>query len=169
VGAKVGVRGVPLAALLALAGAGCAAGSAGSAPPETVSGSFRLVRVEGRLEPLEREAGAPAGGAAAECPAAGSGRVSLDARNQFELDVRQRSPCAAEVRRELQGTYFRRGEHLMFVATLPGGATVRFQGTTNDTVVAVRLTGAELVFARGGAAPEPSAPPPRGGTSERTS
>lgn len=73
-GAEVGVTRLPLAALLALAGAGCAAGSAGSAPPETVSGSFRLVRVEGRLEPLERGPGADT--AAAECPTTGSGRVS---------------------------------------------------------------------------------------------
>ncbi|HEX2189920.1 MAG TPA: hypothetical protein VHG51_13530 [Longimicrobiaceae bacterium] len=137
-------RGVPLAALLAAAG--CA--TAGSAPPETVSGSFALVRIEGDLQPLERARNAPPGGGGGDCAVEGRGEVELGPALRFELDVVQRSPCSGEVRRELRGTYYRRGEHLGFEALLPGGATVRFHGTTNDTTVVVRLSGAELVFAR---------------------
>ncbi|HEV2149607.1 MAG TPA: hypothetical protein VGR37_19560, partial [Longimicrobiaceae bacterium] len=133
--------------------AGCASGGAGSAPPESVSGTFALVRIDGRLQPLDAGRAGAADGTAGECPVEGRGRVELSSTNRFELDVRQRSPCAGEVTRELRGTYFRRGEYLGFVATLPSGATVRFQGTTNDTTVVVRLTGAEIVFARGGVPP----------------
>lgn len=142
-GPAVGVR--ALAALLALAAAGCASGGGGgaAAPPESVSGTFALVRIDGRLQPLER--GAP------ECDPGGSGgEVELSRERRFELEVRQGGSCPGAVRRELSGTYVRRGEHLGFEARLPDGARVRFHGTTNDTTVVVRLSGAEIVFQRAG-------------------
>lgn len=135
------------AALLALAIAGCASG--GSAPPETLSGGFVVERIDGRLQPLERGEG---GGAAAECARAegGGGAMQLDRSRRFELTVKQRDACSGEVERELSGTYVRRGEHLGFEARLPDGATVRFGGTTNDTTLVVRLSGAEIHFRRAG-------------------
>jgi hypothetical protein len=144
VGAAVGVRAV--SALLALAAAGCASG--GSAPPETVSGDFVVARIDGRLQPLERGDGPAAGAACAG--AEGGGAVQLDRSRRFDLAVRQRDGCSGEVERELSGTYVRRGEHLGFEARLPDGATVRFHGTTDDTTLTVRLSGAEILFRRAG-------------------
>lgn len=148
-GAEVGVRAAAagMAALLALAG--CASGGSGT-PPETLSGDFVVARIDGRLQPLERGEGASA---AATCPAPGAeggGAVQLDRSRRFELEVRQRDGCSGETERELSGTYVRRGEHLGFEARLPDGATVRFHGTTNDTTLTVRLSGAEILFRRAG-------------------
>lgn len=147
-GPEVGVRDAAgLAALLALAG--CASG--GSAPPETLSGDFVVARIDGRLQPLERGDGGPAAASGAGCAGAeGGGAVQLDRSRRFDLAVKQRDGCSAEVERELSGTYVRRGEHLGFEARLPDGATVRFHGTTDDTTLTVRLSGAEIVFRRAG-------------------
>jgi hypothetical protein len=148
VGAAVGVR--ALAALLALAAAGCASGGGGgaAAPPETLSGGFVVTRIDGRLLPLERGAGAPA---AEACAAAeGGGAAQLDRSRRFELTVRQRDACSGETGRELSGTYVRRGEHLGFEARLPDGARLRFHGTTDDTVLVLRLSGAEVHLRRAG-------------------
>ena len=138
-----------LAALLALWG--CASGGSGT-PPETLSGDFVVARIDGRLQPLERGEGGPA---AAACPSSGAGgegggAVRLDRSRRFELEVKQRDGCWGETERELSGTYVRRGEHLGFEARLPDGATVRFHGTTNDTTLVVRLSGAEILFRRVG-------------------
>ena len=146
-GPAVGMRAAAApAALLALAMAGCASG--GSAPPETLSGGFVVERIDGRLQPLERGGS----GAAAACAAVqgGGGTMRLDRSRRFELAVRQRDACSGEVERELSGTYVRRGEHLGFEARLPDGARVRFGGTTNDTTLTVRLSGAEILFRRAG-------------------
>jgi hypothetical protein len=152
VGAEVGVRAAAcLAALLALAG--CASGGSGT-PPETLSGDFVVTRIDGRLQPLERgEGGSAAVACASSAPGPvneGGGAVQLDRSRRFELDVKQRDGCSGEVERELSGTYVRRGEHLGFEARLPDGATVRFHGTINDTTLAVRLSGAEILFRRAG-------------------
>jgi hypothetical protein len=148
VGAEVGVRACArLAALLALAG--CASGGSGT-PPETLSGAFVVTRIEGRLQPLERGEGGPAAAACAGPGSEGGGAVQLDRSRRFELTVKQRDACSGETGRELSGTYVRRGEHLGFEARLPDGATVRFHGTTNDTTLTVRLTGAEILFRRAG-------------------
>lgn len=145
-GPEVGVRAAALlAALLALAAAGCASGGS-AAPPETLSGGFVVVGIEGRLQPLER------GAAAAACAGTegGGGAARLDRSRRFELTVKQRDACSGEVGRELSGTYVRRGEHLGFEARLPDGATLRFHGTTSDTTLVVRLSGAEILFRRAG-------------------
>lgn len=148
-GPEVGVRAAVPAALLALAAAGCASGGS-AAPPETLSGGFVVVGIEGRLQPLERGGdGAPAvacAGAAAE----GGGAARLDRSRRFQLAVKQRDACAGEVERELSGTYVRRGQHLGFEARLPSGARLRFHGTTNDTTLVVRLSGAEIRLRRAG-------------------
>lgn len=149
-GAEVGVRAAAgIAGLLALAG--CASGGSGT-PPETLSGDFVVTRIDGRLQPLERGEGAPAAAACASSGAGseGGGALQLDRSRRFELSVKQRDGCSGEVERELSGTYVRRGEHLGFEARLPDGATVRFHGTTNDTTLAVRLSGAEILFRRTG-------------------
>ncbi len=150
-GAEVGVRAATagLAALVALAG--CASGGSGT-PPETLSGDFVVARIEGRLQPLERgEGGAAAAACASQGPGGeGGGAVQLDRSRRFELTVKQRDGCSGETERELSGTYVRRGEHLGFEARLPDGATVRFHGITNDTTLAVRLSGAEIFFRRAG-------------------
>ncbi len=148
-GAEVGVRAAAaaLAALLALAG--CATGGSGT-PPETLSGGFVVARIDGRLQPLERGEGGPAGTACAASGPEGGGAAQLDRSRRFELEVKQRDGCSGETERELSGTYVRRGEHLGFEARLPDGATVRFHGTTNDTTLTVRLSGAEIVFRRAG-------------------
>lgn len=130
---------------LGVALAGCA--SSGSAPPETVTGTFALVRIEGRLPPLVEGGGAVE--PAAPCPATGeSGTVEVTSTRHFALSVRQETACASQVRREFRGTYVRKDEYLGFEAPLAPGGLVRFQGTTNDTTLRVRLTGAELVFRR---------------------
>ncbi len=149
-GAEVGVRAaIRIAALLALAG--CASGGSGT-PPETLSGGFVVARIDGRLQPLERGEGGPAAAACASSGAGteGRGAVQLDRSRRFELEVKQRDGCSGETERELSGTYVRRGEHLGFEARLPDGATVRFQGTTDDTTLTVRLSGAEILFRRAG-------------------
>lgn len=150
-GAEVGVRAgaARIVALLALTG--CASGGSGT-PPETLSGDFVFARIDGRLQPLERGESGPATAACAASGAGneGGGAVQLDRSRRFELTVKQRDACSGEVERELSGTYVRRGEHLGFEARLPDGATVRFHGTTNDTTLAVRLSGAEILFRRAG-------------------
>jgi hypothetical protein len=136
----------PASSLLALAlVAACA--SSGSAPPETVTGTFALVRIEGRLQPLVEGGGSAE--PAAPCPTTGeSGTVEVTSTRRFALSVRQETACAGQVRREFRGTYVRKEEYLGFEAPIPGQGMVRFQGTTNDTTLRVRLTGAELVFQR---------------------
>ncbi len=149
-GPEVGVRAAPagFAVLLALAAAGCASGGS-AAPPETLSGGFVVVGVQGRLQPLERGGG---GAEAAACAGTegGGGAARLDRSRRFVLTVKQRDACSGEVERELSGTYVRRGEHLGFEARLPDGATLRFHGTTNDTTLTVRLSGAEILLRRAG-------------------
>ncbi|MET0399459.1 MAG: hypothetical protein ABW277_21900 [Longimicrobiaceae bacterium] len=136
------------AALAALAAAGCASGGS-AAPPETLSGGFVVVGIEGRLQPLER-AGSGAPAAACAGTEGGGGAARLDRSRRFDLAVKQRDACGGEVERELSGTYVRRGEHLGFEARLSDGATLRFHGTTNDTTLVVRLSGAEIRFQRAG-------------------
>ncbi len=146
-GAEVGMRSA--AGLAALLLAGCASGGSGT-PPETLSGGFVVTRIDGRLQPLERGGGGPAAAACASPDAGGGGAVLLDRSRRFELEVKQRDGCSGEVERELSGTYVRRGGHLGFEARLPDGATVRFHGTTDDTTLVVRLSGAEVHFRRAG-------------------
>jgi hypothetical protein len=137
------------AAILALAAAGCASGGS-AAPPETLSGGFVVVGIEGRLQPLERGgSGAPAAACAAGAEG-GGGAARLDRSRRFDLAVKQRDACGGEVERDLSGTYVRRGEHLGFEARLADGATLRFHGTTNDTTLVVRLSGAEILLRRAG-------------------
>lgn len=134
----------------------CAAGGLGGgsgSEPETITGTFELVRIEGRLRPLEAP---PADTAACAAPS-GSGRVEFGSEAPtFRLSVVQRGGCGVEVRRSERGRYIRHGEHLVLEAPAGGTSHTRFRGTTNDTTLTLRLTRAELHFRRVG-------PPPAGG------
>jgi hypothetical protein len=143
------VRAAAAAALLVLAAAGCASGGS-AAPPETLSGGFVVVGIQGRLQPLERGRAGAAAAAACAGTEGGGGAARLDRSRRFDLAVKQRDACAGETGRELSGTYVRRGEHLGFEARLADGSTLRFHGTTNDTTLVVRLSGAEILFRRAG-------------------
>lgn len=134
-----------LASFLALLLSGCA--GKGSAPPEMVTGGFELVRVEGCLGTLRGSGAAPREDGCAPAGHAGSLHFAELSRT-FHLSVRQDRPGPGAVRREESGSYVRRGEHLAFDSRLSRGGRVRFRGTTTDSTVTVRLTGAELHFRR---------------------
>ena len=153
------MRRVQLAVVLSLAlgmascaGGGFGGGGSGSAP-ETLSGTFELVRIDGQLQPLgaDRPQASPAAAACGTPAGPGAGYVRFGGEDlTFRLSVVQRDACTGEVRRSEGGRYIRHGEHLVLEAPVGGSSHTRFRATTNDTTLTLRLTGAELHFRRTG-------------------